>query len=75
MGCTSGKSDRRRNGNGPYGQFTTSGHHVLGADEPIELGGRDTAADRFGPLRAALGACTAMTIRMIRTYATRNSHW
>jgi putative redox protein len=55
-------------GNGPYGQFITSGHHVLGADEPIELGGRDTGADPFELLLAALGACTAMTIRM---YANR----
>ena len=55
-------------GNGPYGQFITSGHHVLGADEPIELGGRDTGADPFELLLAALGACTAMTIRM---YASR----
>jgi putative redox protein len=55
-------------GNGPYGQFITSGHHVLGADEPVELGGRDTGADPFELLLAALGACTAMTIRM---YASR----
>ena len=51
-------------GNGPYGQFITSGHHVLGADEPAGLGGRDTGADPFELLLAALGACTAMTIRM-----------
>ena len=55
-------------GNGPYGQFITSGHHVLGADEPVELGGRDTGADPFELLLAALGACTVMTIRM---YASR----
>ena len=55
-------------GNGPYGQFITSGHHVLGADEPVELGGRDTGADPFELLLAALGTCTAMTIRM---YAKR----
>jgi putative redox protein len=55
-------------GNGPYGQFITSGHHVLGADEPVALGGRDTGADPFELLLAALGACTAMTIRM---YASR----
>jgi putative redox protein len=57
-------------GNGPYGQFITSGHHVLGADEPVALGGRDTGADPYELLLAALGACTAMTIRM---YATRKS--
>jgi putative redox protein len=36
----------------------------MGADEPLELGGRDTGADPFELLLAALGACTAMTIRM-----------
>ena len=34
-------------GNGPYGQFITSGRHVLGADEPVELGGQDTGPDPF----------------------------
>jgi putative redox protein len=57
-------------GNGPYGQFITSGRHVLGADEPLDLGGRDTGADPFELLLAALGACTAMTIRM---YANRKN--
>lgn len=55
-------------GSGPYGQFVTAGHHVLGADEPEALGGKDTGPDPFELLLAALGACTSMTIRM---YATR----
>jgi putative redox protein len=55
-------------GNGPYGQFITCGGHVLGADEPVEMGGQDTGPDPFELLLAALGACTAMTIRM---YAKR----
>jgi len=55
-------------GNGPYGQFITSGRHVLGADEPEALGGKDTGPDPFELLLAGLGACTAMTIRM---YANR----
>lgn len=46
-------------GNGPFGQFITAGHHVLGAEEPVVLGGRDTGADPFELLLAALGACTA----------------
>lgn len=55
-------------GSGPYGQFVTTGHHVLGADEPEALGGKDTGPDPFELLLAALGACTSMTIRM---YADR----
>ena len=57
-------------GTGPYGQFITAGNHVLGADEPIELGGRNTGPDPFELLLSALGACTAMTLRM---YAGRKN--
>jgi putative redox protein len=55
-------------GNGPYGQFITAGRHVLGADEPESVGGRDTGPDPYELVLAGLGACTAMTLRM---YATR----
>ena len=55
-------------GKGPYGQFITAGGHVLGADEPIELGGANSGPDPYELLLSALGACTAMTIRM---YAAR----
>ncbi len=55
-------------GNGPYGQFITAGRHVLSADEPESVGGRDTGPDPFELLLAGLGSCTAMTIRM---YAER----
>ncbi|MCW5689463.1 MAG: OsmC family protein [Pseudolabrys sp.] len=51
-------------GNGPYAQFVTAGHHVLGADEPETLGGRDTGPSPYEYVLAALGACTAMTLRM-----------
>jgi ABC-type lipoprotein export system ATPase subunit/uncharacterized OsmC-like protein len=57
-------------GNGPYGQFITCVRHVLGADEPVEMGGQNTGPDPFELLLAALGACTAMTIRM---YAKRKN--
>jgi len=56
-------------GNGPYGQFITAGHHVLGADEPEAVGGKDTGPDPYELLLSALGACTAMTLRM---YADRH---
>ena len=55
-------------GQGPYAQFVTVGRHVMGADEPELLGGRDTGASPYEYLLAGLGACTAMTLRM---YATR----
>lgn len=51
-------------GNGPYGQFITTGCHVMGADEPEELGGKDTGPDPYEFLLSGLGACTAMTLRM-----------
>lgn len=57
-------------GAGPYGQFITAGRHVLGADEPEALGGRDTGPDPFELLLSGLGACTAMTLRM---YANRKA--
>lgn len=56
-------------GNGPYGQYITAGDHVLGADEPAELGGRNTGPDPYELLLSGLGACTAMTLRM---YAARH---
>jgi len=56
-------------GNGPYAQYVTAGHHVLGADEPEALGGKDTGPSPYEYLLAGLGACTAMTARM---YAQRH---
>jgi putative redox protein len=57
-------------GLGPYAQFVTAGRHVMGADEPEQLGGRDTGASPYEYILAGLGACTAMTLRM---YATRKN--
>jgi len=41
-----------------------SDHHHWYADEPTESGGRNSGPDPYEHLLAALGACTAMTVRM-----------
>ena len=56
-------------GNGPYAQFVTAGHHVLGDDEPESVGSHDTGPSPYEYVLAGLGACTAMTLRM---YAARS---
>jgi uncharacterized OsmC-like protein/alpha/beta superfamily hydrolase len=40
------------------------GHHALRADEPEAYGGLDSGPGPYDLLLAALGACTAMTMRM-----------
>lgn len=52
----------------PYGQRITAGGHHLTADEPAAFGGADSGPGPYDLLLAALGACTAMTVRM---YAER----
>lgn len=51
-----------------FKQEITAGSHRFFADEPVEQGGGGTGPDPYSLLLSALGACTAMTIRM---YARR----
>jgi putative redox protein len=54
-----------------YAVSLTAGHHQLSADEHPELGGRDSGPAPYELLCAALGACTAITLRM---YAQRKQY-
>ena len=47
-----------------------AGNHQLVADEPVPLGGTDLGPTPYVYLKAALGSCTVITIRM---YAERKS--
>jgi uncharacterized OsmC-like protein/fermentation-respiration switch protein FrsA (DUF1100 family) len=58
----------REAGEGLYAQDVQVGRHRLRVDEPVAYGGGDTGPSPYGLLAAALGACTAMTLRM---YARR----
>lgn len=55
-------------GKGRYQQEVIVGQHRLLADEPASMGGDDSGPAPFDFLLTALGACTAMTLRM---YAER----
>ena len=55
---------------GKFTQLVAAGRHVLRADEPESAGGLDTGLTPYDLLLAALGTCTAMTLRL---YAERRS--
>lgn len=57
-----------RDSEGTYTCDINAGKHQMVADEPVPLGGDDLGAAPYQYLKAALGSCTAMTIRM---YADR----
>ena len=49
---------------GKFQQDITAGRHHLTADEPVDAGGLDSGPGPYDLLLAALGACTAMTMRL-----------
>lgn len=51
-------------GTGTFTVAITAGHHTWLGDEPVTVGGDDLGPDPYQMLTAALGACTAMTLRM-----------
>ena len=51
-----------------YAVSIAAGHHQISADERPELGGKDVGPAPYELLCSALGACTAITLRM---YAER----
>ncbi len=53
----------------PYAVHVRTGHHDFTVDEPVDHGGGDTAANPTQLALGALGACTAITLRM---YAERH---
>jgi putative redox protein len=47
-----------------FQQDVFSDNHHWNADEPVKVGGKNSGPDPYEHLLAALGTCTAMTIRM-----------
>jgi putative redox protein len=55
---------------GRFQQEISAGRHRFLADEPVGVGGLDSGPGPYDLLLAALGACTAMTLRL---YAERKA--
>ena len=49
---------------GRYQNIAVAGRHRLIADEPVSVGGLDSGPNPYDYLSIALGACTAMTLRV-----------
>ena len=47
-----------------YVENISIGPHTLQADEPVAMGGGDSAPNPYELLLSALGACTAITVQM-----------
>jgi putative redox protein len=61
------QSDRvlvRETGQGKFQNLVMTGRHRLLADEPASVGGLDSGPNPYDYLSIALGACTAMTLRI-----------
>src|ERR1043166_7482754 len=54
-----------------FAQEIITGPHRFTADEPIEVGGKNTGPSPYDLLLAALGSCTSMTVSL---YA-RSKKW
>src|SRR6266511_1732968 len=58
------KATARRKPTGAFQHDIRIRHHVIGADEPQDSGGDDTAPSPQELLAAALASCTALTLEM-----------
>jgi uncharacterized OsmC-like protein/fermentation-respiration switch protein FrsA (DUF1100 family) len=71
MGEDNAKSGRvvvRETGEGRFQNLVVAGRHRLIADEPVAAGGLDAGPNPYDYLSIALGACTAITLRVYAEY-------